>query len=214
MKKIDIPLKLQKEGSMDCGPVCVQMVLGYFGITKDIESLVEKLKYAESGTSAYDNGALLLDSGLKVTAITAQPRLFPPEVISSVSSKEDLLNVIESRKQQVRNQKDKDNLGTFEKFLNKGGSIKLEIPNFNHIKSAIDSNQPVVALLFGQALGKNEGGFHFVVVSGYDENNIYINNPSSISSKNGCFPIDRFLYALHSSTTIEFDNGTLLIVSK
>lgn len=214
MKIINVPLKLQKQGSMDCGPVCAQMVLEHFGVIKDIESLIEKLKYAESGTSAYDNGTIFLDEGFSVRAITAHPKLFPPEIISSISSKEDVLKVLENKKEQVKNQNDKDNLSTFQKFLNKGGEVSLEIPNFNHIKDAIDKDKLVIALLIGQALGKNEGGFHFVVVSGYDDNNVYINNPAPNSSKQAWFPLDRFLYAVHASTTADLDNGTLLIVSK
>lgn len=214
MKKIDIPLKLQNKGTQDCGPVCVQMVLEYFGTIRDLESLIKNLKYAKYGTSAYDNGALLLGSGLKVVAITAQPRIFPPEIISSIYSKKDLLKTIGDKKEQSKNQQDKDNLNTFEKFLEKGGEIKLEIPNFNHVKEAIDNGQLVIALLLGQALGKNEGGFHFVIISGYKENQVYITNPLEKSSQQAWFPIDRFLYALHSSTSVELDNGTLLVVSK
>jgi predicted double-glycine peptidase len=177
MKTISIPLKLQQKGSLDCGPVCVQMVLEYFGINHDFQSLKNNLLYNESGTTAFDNGSLLLDLGLSVTVVTAQPRLFSPEIISSITSKEVLQEVISKKMKQVKTVRDKDNLETFKKFLNKGGQYKLEIPNLNHLKEAIDNGQPVIALLIAQALGSKEGGYHFVVVSGYDEDSVHITNP-------------------------------------
>lgn len=214
MKIINIPLRLQDLGSADCGPVCVQMVLEYFGININLDSLKEDLHYVESGTSAYDNGVLLLDKGLMVTAITAQPRLFPPDIIEGITSEHMLSEVIQNKIDKIKDQKDKDNLATFQKFITRGGKINLEIPSFSHIKNAIDSGNPVIALLVGQALGSKEGGFHFVVVSGYDDTRVHITNPSQRSSQQGWFPIERFLYALHTSTAVDFDNGTLLVISK
>ena len=107
-----------------------------------------------------------------------------------------------------------NNLETFKKFLSKGGEVKLEIPSFDHIKEAIDNGHPVIALLIAQALGSMEGAYHFVVVSGYDESRVYINNPAHNSSQQAWFPIERFLYAVHASTVADFDNGTLMVVSK
>jgi hypothetical protein len=153
------------------------MVLEYFGINHDFQSLKNNLLYNESGTTAFDNGSLLLDLGLSVTVVTAQPRLFSPEIISSITSKEVLQEVISKKMKQVKTVRDKDNLETFKKFLNKGGQYKLEIPNLNHLKEAIDNGQPVIALLIAQALGSKEGGYHFVVVSGYDEDSVHITNP-------------------------------------
>ncbi len=214
MKIIDIPLKLQQKGTQDCGPVCVQMVLEYFGINQDFQSLKDNLLYNESGTTAFDNGSLLLDSGLSVTAVTAQPRLFSPEIISSITSRDLLQEVIAKKMEQVKTVRDKDSLETFKKFLNKGGECKLEIPSFMHIKEAVDNGHLVIALLIAQALGSKEGGYHFVVVSGYDEGRVYINNPAPSSSQQSWFSVERFLYALHASTVGDFDNGTLLIISK
>jgi uncharacterized protein YvpB len=74
-------------------------------------------------------------------------------------------------------------------------------------------------LLAGQILsvpvqGSNEGGFHFIVVTGYDEKNVFANNPYPKSKKRTKYPMNQFLYALHTSTTTDIDNGTLLLVSK
>jgi hypothetical protein len=212
MKKLKVPLRLQGKQSKDCGPVCVQMVLEYFGIKKDLKNLQEKLHYIESGTTAYDNGSLLLDEGLKVTAVTAQPMLFPPDIAKSIKDNKDIYEII--GKKAIHSPKYKTNLDTLKVFLEKGGKMLIQIPNIKHICAAIDEGHPIIALLYGGALGSKEGGFHFVVVTGYDAKNVFLNNPLPGSSSQSKFPIDQFLYAVHSSTTADIDNGTLLIVSK
>ena len=73
---------------------------------------------------------------------------------------------------------------------------------------------PVIGLGFAQAIGKNEGEYHSVIVTGYDENNITINNPWPLSRKQYSIPKGRFLYFIHSSTCVDMDNGTLMIISK
>ncbi len=212
MKIIDVPLHLQADGSMDCGPVCVQMVLESLGISSDLDGLVSRLAYAESGTSAYDNGVLLLSEDLKVKAITAQPLLFSPDTIPSIKTREDVINIANARAEKVPT--DKPILDTLTKFLREGGEMVLEIPTFEHIRDTINASGLIIALLYGKALGSEEGGYHFVVVNGYDDNNVFITNPSPKSQKQGWFPVLDFLYAVHTSTTKEVDNGTLLAISK
>lgn len=212
MKKFNVPLYLQEDGSKDCGPTCVRMILDYFGIKRELTDLQKKLNYDEMGTTSYDNGSLLLDEGLKTTAITAQPLLFSPDTTPSIKTKNDIFKTIRARAKEEP--KDKDILETMKKYLNKGGKLKIEIPSFKHIKEAIDKNQPVLALFYGRAIGRNEGAYHFVVISGYDKNRVFINNPWPPSKRQAWFPVDQFLYGLHTSTSAYPDNGTLIIVSK
>jgi hypothetical protein len=213
MKKIDVPLILQDDNSADCGPICVQMVLKHFNKEIDVESLKSQLTYTDAGTSAYDNGMLLLSQGLKVTAITAHPYLFPLETIKKVKTNDDLLQIIEARS--VERPKEKIVLDTFKNYIEMGGEVTLEIPTFEHIQNAIDTDKVVIALFFGSPLGFHEGGFHFVVVNGYNkEGEVFITNPLKDSKKQAWFPVKEFLFALHSSTLIDIDNGTLLVVSQ
>ena len=212
MKKLEVPLRLQSENSQDCGPVCVQIVLEYFGIQTSLESLISKLTYVESGTSAYDNGSLLLSVGLKVKAITAQPLLFSPNTIHSFKGKDDYIQAAAKRSSKVP--ADKPILDTLVTYLEQGGEMQLQIPSFEHIKEAIDAGNLIIALLYGNALGSNEGGFHFCVVNGYDEEKVFITNPLPTSKRQDWFPVADFLFAVHSSTTKDVDNGTLLVISK
>jgi ABC-type bacteriocin/lantibiotic exporter with double-glycine peptidase domain len=188
------------------------MALEYFGNKQDLSELKKKLNYNKVGTSAYDNGSLLLDAGLKVTAVTAHPMLFPPDIAKGIKNNEDLLKIIREKAKKVPRYK--AGLKSLETFLRKGGKMQIAIPTEKHIFKAVDSNKLVIALFYGRAVGSNEGGFHFVIITGYDEKNIYVNNPLPQSKQNAKYPIDQFLYALHTSTTTDIDNGTLLIISK
>lgn len=188
------------------------MVLQSFGITKDIDSLKSELAYTEAGTNAYDNGCLLLANDLKVKAITAHPKLFPPDTISTVHSNTDLLSVLETAKQ--KDEKDTSSIDSIRNFIEKGGEVLLEIPRLEHVQNAIDNGQVVIALVYACALGSNEGGYHFVVVNGYDEDRVFITNPLQDSKRQEWFQAKHFLFALHSSTMVDLDNGTLLVVGR
>lgn len=211
MKKLAVPLILQRIFSLDCGPTCVQMILEYFGIKKNFKELKSQLDYNSVGTSAFDNGLLLLNEGLRVVAVTAQPLLFAPDL--KLKTQEDIAKLVKNKK--FKKNKFQSGLKNLNKYLDWGGKLRVEIPSFKHIKKAIDQGSPVLALIHSNALGGKEGGgYHFVIVTGYKNNQVFLNNPSPFSTKQAWFPVDRFLYALHSSTTADIDNGTLIVVSK
>jgi hypothetical protein len=211
MKILSVPYAQQEKGSLDCGPACLEMVLKYFGIDRDVTDLIARLEYTEGGTSAYDNGRLVLEAGLSVVAITRQPLLFSPETERAVHATA-IDEIYEERRKAL--EKYKAGIDKVRVFLQKGGTLIAEIPSIGHIRRAIDEAKPIIALLHARSLGKNEGGFHFVVVNGYDDASVHLLNPLPGSRQEGWFPIEDFLYAVHSSTTADIDNGTLLIVGR
>lgn len=212
--KLTIRKILQDSESVDCGPVSVQMILSYFKIERSLADLKKKLSYDAVGTSIFDNGNLVLDEGLKATLIFANPLLFSKNDRKSLKGRSKIVSHISKLIGDKKEFKDrKHQLKILKKFAERGGKVVLEIPEMKHIKTAIDSNSPVIALLYGQAMGEHEGSFHFVVVNGYDDTHVYILNPLK-ESKLAKVPIQDFFYALYSSTTADIDNGSLLIVSK
>jgi ABC-type bacteriocin/lantibiotic exporter with double-glycine peptidase domain len=211
MKKIDIEVFFQTNKSADCGPVCTQMVLNHFGKSKKLEEIKSKVNYVPGGTYMYDNGLVILNMGLKVELITANPLLFKQEDRSVLKSEKSILKhlTVIKRKKGAKKQA----ISIFQDFIKQGGLVKIEIPSLDHIKKAIDQNKLVIVLLFGGALGKKEGGFHFVVVTGYKKGFVHINNPGK-KTRQGWFPEDDFLYALYSSTCADVDNGSFLVIGK
>lgn len=212
MKTLAIERLVQETGSGDCGPVCTQMVLMYFGIDEDLVSLKEKLAYIPSGTSAYANGSLLIAQGLSVTAITANPLLFPRDTIPSEFSEAYIEERITERLAKAPN--DQQVLDDLRAFLGHGGMLHVELPELHHIREAIGAGSPIIALIYGQALGKEEGGFHFVVVNGYNDDSVHVVNPRPGSQGASWTPVQDFFHALYASSTGDPDNATLLIVSK
>lgn len=210
MKK-DIKLIFQKKGSVDCGPVSSQMILDYLGIKKELEEIKKGMVFADAGTYIYDNGLCFLREGLKVELITANPLIFKKEDLQKIKSSDDLKKHLS--KIQRKNLNKKNALLLFKKFIGSEGKVSLKIPSVNHIQRALDKDKLVLALIYGGALGTSEGGFHFVIISGYKKNHLYINNPLR-QARQGWFKNEDFLYALHSSTCADVDNGSLLIVGR
>ncbi len=211
MKKIDIEVFFQTNKSLDCGPVCTQMVLNYFGKGKKLEEIKTKVNYVPGGTYIYDNGLVILNEGLKAELITSNPLLFKQEDRSTLKTEKSILKHLTAIKRKKGAKKQA--IGIFQDFIKQGGRVKIEIPTLDHLKKAIDQNKLIIVLLYGGALGKKEGGFHFVVVTGYKNGFVHINNPGK-KSRQGWFPESDFIYALYSSTCADVDNGSLLVVGE
>lgn len=208
MKK-NITLLFQKKGSVDCGPVSTQMILDYFGIKDNLKNIKSYMSMSDSGTYIYDNGLVFLQHKLQTTLITANPLIFKHEDLKGLKSNKDItkhLSKIKKKKPTLEKP-----LNLFKEFIDVGGNVSLKIPTIAQIQKALDKNKLILALIYGGALGANEGSFHFIVVSGYKKGYIHIHNPLK-QSKQGWFKNEDFLYALHSSTCADIDNGSLLIV--
>ncbi len=210
-KRLNVKNFYQRVNSNDCGPTCVQMCLHYFGIEKTARELSARLTYNEFGTFVFDNGMLCLNENLKVSLITANPLLFEREVWNKLKSKEALLQHLTKFKRKYP--KKITAVSLFIKYTKEGGNTTIAVPDFSHIKKAIDSNELVLAAIYGRALGLKDGEYHFVIVSGYRDGEVYVNNPLP-GSKSGWFKTKDFLFALHASTCFDIDNGALLIIGK
>ena len=176
---------------------------------RKIDEIKDGMSYMPGGTYLYDNGLVILKEGLDTELITANPLIFSQEVRQEMRIKNNLSKYL--LKTEENNPKLKVPLSLFRKFLTNGGKVKVEIPKILHIKNALDKERLIIALVYGRALGKNEGDFHFVIVSGYKKGHLYINNPG-LTTRQGWFTESDFLYALHSSTCVDVDNGSLLSV--
>lgn len=220
MKKLKMKRYTQGLKSVDCGPVATQSILDYFGVKKNLDELKKDIiHYIQGGpiegTYIYDNGLLLLKNDLSVTLITANPYLFSSQERSRLNSQTKILNHLKklsaSRLKSLK--RFKKEIQIFRKFIEKGGKVVLEIPTEKHIKKAIDSGKPVLALVLPRAYLNKGRSFHFVVISGYDAKNFYFVDPWPETREKSA-PIKDFMYGLHSATGGDLDNGSLLVVGK
>jgi ABC-type bacteriocin/lantibiotic exporter with double-glycine peptidase domain len=214
MVELNIPLRLQDDDSTDCGPIASLMILHYFGITADATEVLKKVPRAYWGTSSYDNGSLLLDYGLSVEAITAHPEIFDGDFIKSAPD----AKMIRSRIETVLEKQDsKDKyaiLSSLLNFIDKNGVLNLAIPSKKHIVTALDSGKPVLAAVNANVWGANQGGYHFVVIGGYDKNKFLVYNPSRKSHQRSWEDAAQVLFGIHASTVFDFDNGSIFIITK
>jgi ABC-type bacteriocin/lantibiotic exporter with double-glycine peptidase domain len=48
--KLNVPIVFQKQGSVDCGLVCLSMILAYYGKNFSIEGMRKEIKVYKEGT--------------------------------------------------------------------------------------------------------------------------------------------------------------------
>ncbi len=214
MVALNIPLHLQKLGSEDCGPISSLMILDYFGITSDPEEVIAKVPRHSFGTSSFDNATTMIDYGLKVHMITAQPLLFDGDFIRSNPTRHQITSRVEEAMRKEKDQGKKDTLNGLIVFIEAGGSLSLEYPSKESIVTALNDGKPVFASMFTNTIGRNQGGYHFVVIGGYKDEQFLIFNPWQPSRQKSWENADEILFGIHCSTLFDYDNGTILIVDK
>jgi hypothetical protein len=202
-----------------CGPTSTSMIFSYFGKTADLDSL--RATMADDplgGTTTFDNALAMLHAGLSVEAITANPFLFYPDSAEALRDNDMLVDWLRKRKAGDDNDRLID---SFVAFIEEGGSLRIEIPSFSHVRNAIDAGALIFAQLHNAALGSADSvefltgsrGFHFVVVDGYDNDMVHVNNPWPDSTQQAWRPADWFIYGVHAASAAYADNGFLLVVS-
>lgn len=215
MKKLPVKRYTQKLKSSDCGPTTVRMILHYFGIERPLKELASKLRYGSFGTYISDNGLLFLNEELSVTLVTANTILFDFDDRKKLTSKKKVLTYLKKllRGKLKTMQPFKSGIRIMVEFLNKGGEIKIEIPNKDHVTRAIDRGDLVMALIVPNAFSTIGSFHHFVTVHGYDVSGVSIADPWP-KAKAGKVSWEDFLYGVHASTVGDLDTGSLLIVGK
>ena len=226
--KLKVPLLRQGEGTNDCGPTCVSMVLNYYSIkndvnqlTKDIRKIDKKMKLPDdSYTYVPQLGLYFLKQGFKVEIVTFNPFLF---------TYNDHLNVnpIKSLKafhERVKNKKKvsveiKRPAKFFIDFIENGGKVVVKIPDEKDIRTEIEHRRPMITLLTSRFLYKQEKksgfNFHANVITGIDEKYVYVNDP--LAGANGGrirHSIPEFLFGVYASAYGAPDNASLLKIKR
>jgi|GEM_PF-2219394 len=214
MIKLSIPLHLQTEGSEDCGPTSTLMILDYFGITSDAQEVIAKVPRCNFGTSTFDNALTMMDYGLSVELVMAQPDIFDGEFIRSKPEKAAVIARVKQVIEKEKDQERQDILRSLITYVERGGKLTLAIPSKEIIQQAVKAGRPVMASMYTEALGRQLGGYHFVVIGGYNDHEFLIFNPWPTSKHISWERVDEVMFAIHSSTLFDYDNGAILLVDK
>lgn len=190
------------------------MILDYFGITDSKEEVLKKVERSDFGTSTFANALAMHEYGLATRLVTIQPKIFDGEFFSTNPKRE---QIIQKVKEQMQGENDKDkkhNLSMFVRLLKTDSDFTLAIPTKQIIINALDSGKLVWLSTYTRILGKNEGGHHSVVIAGHKDNKFLIYNPWPRSRQRSWEDADEVMFAIHSVTDFDYDNGAIILVGK
>jgi hypothetical protein len=221
--RLDIPLIKQEEGSVDCGIAVVTMILNYYEVKKPFNEVRKEISTDQVGTYAPQLGKYLIDSGFSVSIVTRNPLLFTKrdEGLTKNKLTQKFQMLIQSE-----NSRNTKVAKTFLDFLtSEKAAVEVKIPTIEDIKQEINNKRPLIAFLTNAAiysvnLAKKykrpfSYTFHTVVVSGFEGNQIIVNDPywgedGGIKEHN----LQDFLFAMHSSSIGDLDNGCLIKIRR
>lgn len=216
---LTIPLIQQEPHSLNCGIASLAMMYAYYGEKISYDELKPEFSLAPIGTYIPQLALNALKRGLHTTIQLANPRLLPKAVWGG--SDQALLTWLSTMPRNELSESDVLAHGFFVRYLEEGGHLDASIPTIAKIRESIDDKRPVMAMITSAPLYTNpefsafKDTFHMVVVSGYDDTSIAITDPvwGPLGGVHW-YSQEDFFFALFSSSLGDFDNGSLLFLSK
>jgi len=211
--KLNVPLIRQPKDSEDCGIAGLAMLFKYYKVPISFEDIKKEVEIDVGiGTYAPQLGLYLIKHGFDVEIVTMHPKVFTLQDIGI--SKQKITDRLNAQQKESKIERDKKVLGYFIEFLKKGGKMDVKIPAIEDIQSEIDNNNPVGALMTTNFINNNAPrfNFHFNVITGYDKDKVYTNDPlwdKTIGGKKK-YTIQQFYYGLYASAYGDIDNASLM----
>jgi len=211
--KLNIPLITQPKGSVDCGIAGITMILNYYNKTLSFEENKKNIIIDTVGTYAPQLGLYLMKNGFDVTIVTQHPSMFTNN--DTGMYKQEILKRMDYLLSKNPNEQNKKTLEYFKKFLEEGGEIEVKIPEEKDIVNELKEHRPLAALMTTNFLYGKEPifNFHFNVITGIDENYIYVNDPLW-DERGGKKKYEKkdFFYGLYASAYADLDNASFMII--
>ncbi|MBW2991467.1 C39 family peptidase [Candidatus Woesearchaeota archaeon] len=218
--KLNLPIYRQAKESVDCGPVCLKMLLEYYGIKLSLKKLKSKIRVYKDGIYTAQLADFFLKNNFNVEIVTLNPKLFTKrdekkKNIDLVSHFQKLLTDKETSKKLKED--DKRGIKYFIKFVKNKGKIKIKIPDEKDLKTEIKNKRPVIAILTTNfLLGKKPRfNLHYNVVTGIDKKYVYVNDPLwDYRGGKHRYLIKDFLFGLYASSYPYVGDGSLMKIKK
>ena len=213
--KINVPLIRQPKGSKDCGIAGLAMIYAYYKKNKTFEDLKKEITIYDIGTYAPQLGSHLIKDGFKVKITTYHPGLVC-KAFKEVSQKE-IYDELLKLKESYKDEKNKMVIQFFLDFINNGGEIEIKIPSKEDLIEELNNKRPIGVLMTTGVLYGNKPlfNFHFVIVTGIEDNKIIVNDP--MPDKRGGikeYKLDEFFYGVYASAYGDLDNASIMKIRK
>ena len=194
------------------------MILKYYKISFDYKKLKKGLGVFSYGTFTPQLGLYLLRQNLKVKIVTLHPALF--NIKSRFKNSKEIVKHFEKIAPKFKSSLNKASVKFFLEFLKEGGEIIPKIPDLKTIQSEIIKGRPLISalthwFLFNSKLNPRFT-LHFNVVTGFDKNYIYVNDPDWGKPFGGKHKhkIKNYLFAIHASAQGATDQAALMLIQK
>ncbi len=189
MIKLEVPLTIQDKNSMDCGPACLHMLLNYNKQNIGLTRIKDTIQRDKKGRVSILELGIFLKSIKQNPIITLMNYKYFKEAkdtdLSSVKPKDEI---------------DKKFLYNLKEYLKKGNEIQIKSINSALIEEYISDKKPVVTLVSVSYLRKKilqEQRFHFIIITGFDEDNFYYNDSHwALGGRNKKISKDNLLTAI------------------
>jgi ABC-type bacteriocin/lantibiotic exporter with double-glycine peptidase domain len=206
--KLKVPLLKQKYKT-GCGLAAMSMVYKYFGREVSEEEISKEIGgLTKWGSFMAEHALMARKLGFKVTCHSYNLGYFDPSDVRS--SRKDLIRKIKASIKKEKMIYKKRMLNSLLKVLESDIKFEMRIPSLNIIKRFLDQKLPVVitvksAVFFERKKDLKSG--HYIVLTGYDNDKFYCNDPKSGKSKT--ISADKLIFALSNNV---FDSSAYLLV--
>jgi len=181
--RIDVPV-FKQSNELGCGPTALSMILNFYGIKLYEQDILKKVKIIRDkklkkyGTFMVELALFARKLGCDVHCSSYSLELYRPEMI--LLRKEKLTRKILNILAKTKNQTHKRILQSTIDLMKAGGKFKLEMPSLNKVREFLNHKIPVMLAVKSVILfekGRLSSSGHFIVLTGYDQNKFYYNDP-------------------------------------
>ena len=209
MIKLNVPLELQDPKSSDCGIKCIGMISKYYNRPELLKSL-EDIERNEEGDIYLDViGSFLEKNGFSTQMIFFAPYYF---TLDDRNMSQENLKLF-FKKSISKSPTENSWMKSFLTYMELGGNILIDIPKRKTIEQALLKKSLIITHSTTRFFYKNNTpfiNFHFVLTTGIDSNNVFINDPGEGSYS---MNYEEYLYSFYSVMLNGFSAGSLLLVS-
>jgi len=174
--KLDVPFHTQ-ENDYDCGPVSLKMVLDFLGKNYTINELKYVLNYSQ-GEAVYtiELASAASELGLKSEFFTAEP-----------------WNSHEDEEFMEKHGRDEQNQELYDEAEGKDVNIHFKQVRLEELLNLVSKNSiPIVLLDWHEITGEDNYQGHLVPLVGYNQDDVFIHEPSDPNGDFIQIPRDEF----------------------